>query len=56
MTRLRVLSHVALAGVRKLVGGKLGCAAAAAAVPRIESTTTTTLRVNAFRIIVPPIW
>src|SRR6185436_5903900 len=51
MTRRRVLSHVALAGVRKLVGGKLGWAAAAAAVPRIESATTTTLRVNEFQVI-----
>jgi hypothetical protein len=41
MTRLRVLSHVALADVRKLAGGKLGWAAAAPAVPRISAITRT---------------
>src|SRR5213593_285495 len=44
MTRLRVLSHVALAGVRKLVAGKLGWAGAAPAVLRIASAATTTPR------------
>src|SRR5438093_6578909 len=44
MTRLRVLSHVALAGVRKLVAGKLGSAGAAAPVLRIASAATTTPR------------
>src|SRR5438128_4948552 len=51
MTRLRVLSHVALAGVRKLVAGKPGWAAAAPTVPSIASTATTTLRVNEFLVI-----
>src|SRR5262245_37595069 len=55
MTRVRVLSHVALAGVRKLVAGKPGWAATAPTEPSIESATTTRLRVNEFRVIVPPI-
>src|SRR5207244_12501024 len=42
MTRLRVLSHVALAGVMKLVAGMLGWAGAALAVLRIASVETTT--------------
>src|SRR2546426_188323 len=54
MTRLRVLSHVALAGVRKLVVGKPGWAAAAPTVPSIASMATTTLRVNEFLVIVLP--
>src|SRR5437867_1232043 len=55
MTRLRVLSHVVLAGVRKLVAGNAGWAAAAPAVPSIASAATTTLTANEFLAIVPPI-
>src|SRR5215475_3518020 len=55
MTRLRVLSHVALAGVRKLAAGKPGWAAAAPTVPSIRSAAITTLRVNELLVIVPPL-
>src|SRR5215471_38650 len=63
-TRLRVLSHVALVGVRKLVAGNfdgapgaeaLGACAIAGAVQSTASMATITRRTNAFLLMSPPV-
>src|SRR5262249_10383702 len=62
-TRVRVLSHVVLAGVRKLVGAgwvadaplpPAGVCANAGMAPRITSETTTTLRLSELVRMTPP--
>src|SRR6266568_5852244 len=58
-TRVRVLSHVALVAVRKLVAGKLGGAgvwANAGLATRTASAATRTLLLNECVIIAPPVW
>src|SRR5215471_15883861 len=63
-TRLRVLSHVALVGVRKLVAGNFDGAPGAeplgvCAIPGVAQSTasmaTTTRRTNAFLLMGPPV-
>src|SRR5215471_8960489 len=63
-TRLRVLSHVALVAVRKLVAGNfdgapgvgaLGVCAIAGVVQSTASMATTTRRTNAFLLMSPPV-
>src|SRR5947209_173682 len=55
VTRLRVLSHVALTGVWKLVGGKLVWPVVSPTLPRIASAMIATLVGNVFLIMIPPI-